>query len=268
MPPNSQKAIERLTETRNAVESLVNFSSSDGQFTKWQRDTRVALERIFGRQSPNVAEFEHISYWPNIIGGGTPEEATQAYRNGLYEASNLLASMISEVEEWGLGETGTMESASVTRDNRETNIRLLLARFHRIARTLRDRYNGRPTLEIDDEYDVQDLLHALLKLHFDDIRPEEWTPSYAGGSARMDFLLKEIQTVVEVKKTRKGLESKQVGEQLIVDIEKYQEHPECKRLICFVYDPEGRIGNPAGLESDLNNRERAVHVLVVVEPKV
>jgi hypothetical protein len=24
----------------------------------------------------------------------------------------------------------------------------------------------------------QDLLHTILKLHFDDIRPEEWTPSY------------------------------------------------------------------------------------------
>ena len=26
---------------------------------------------------------------------------------------------------------------------------------------------------------------------FDDIRPEEYTPSYAGGSSRIDFLLKD-----------------------------------------------------------------------------
>jgi len=44
-------------------------------------------------------------------------------------------------------------------------------------------------LEIRDEYDVQNLLHAILKLHFEDIRPEEWAPSYAASSKRMDFLL-------------------------------------------------------------------------------
>jgi hypothetical protein len=75
-------------------------------------------------------------------------------------------------------------------------LRLLAQRFHQIARQLRHRYNQRPTLEVEDEYDVQDLLYSLLRLHFDDIRPEEWTPSYAGKSARMDFLLKIEQVVI------------------------------------------------------------------------
>ncbi|MEI6002257.1 hypothetical protein H3V53_35580 [Paraburkholderia bengalensis] len=35
-----------------------------------------------------------------------------------------------------------------------------------------------------DEYDVQDLLHGVLHLEFDDIRPEEWCPSYAGTGTR------------------------------------------------------------------------------------
>jgi hypothetical protein len=37
------------------------------------------------------------------------------------------------------------------------------------------------------------------------VRREEWTPSYAGGSAKADFLLKEEGIVIEVKKTRQGL---------------------------------------------------------------
>ena len=28
------------------------------------------------------------------------------------------------------------------------------------------------------------LLHAVEKLHFDDVRPEEWTPSYAGNASK------------------------------------------------------------------------------------
>ncbi|MCZ8227650.1 MAG: hypothetical protein O9249_00855, partial [Burkholderiaceae bacterium] len=55
-----------------------------------------------------------------------------------------------------------------------------ILRFHAVAVQLRDRYSGRPTLDVNDEYDVQDLMHALLRLHFDDVRPEEWVPSYAG----------------------------------------------------------------------------------------
>ena len=91
-------------------------------------------------------------------------------------------------------------------------------RFHRVVRQLRHRREDRPTLDVQDEYDVQDLLRSLLHLHFDDIRPEEWTPSYAGGSARMDFLLKDYGMVIEAKKTRSGLKPKDVGSQLIEDV--------------------------------------------------
>ena len=67
----------------------------------------------------------------------------------------------------------------------------IFEKFHPIVRQLRTRYNGRDTLNVNDEYDVQDLLHALLLLYFKDVRAEEWTPSYAGGCVRADFLLKE-----------------------------------------------------------------------------
>lgn len=144
----------------------------------------------------------------------------------------------------------------------------LLSKFPSVTRQLRSRHNRRKTLEIEDEYDVQDLLHALLKIHFDDIREEEWTPSYAGGSSRMDFLLKNEQIVIEIKKTRNNLGDKEVGEQLIIDIARYSKHPECKVLVCFVYDPEARIGNPIGLENDLNEMSTDNLIIITrIEPK-
>jgi hypothetical protein len=99
----------------------------------------------------------------------------------------------------------------------------LLRRFHSVARQLRVRHEQRSTLNVTDEYDVQDLLHALLRLYFKDIRPEEWTPSYAGTSSRMDFLLHAEEIVIEVKKTRKGLKEKDVVDQLLIDIARYEE---------------------------------------------
>ena len=136
-----------------------------------------------------------------------------------------------------------------------------------MARRLRNRHADRETLDVNDEYDVQDLLNALLALDFDDVRPEEWTPSYAGKSARMDFLLKKEKIVVEVKMTRKGLADKEVGDQLIVDIERYKEHPDCDTLICFVYDPDGRITNPQGLSGDLQRQSKDdLEVIVFINP--
>ncbi len=128
----------------------------------------------------------------------------------------------------------------------------IINKFHIVSNQLLNRYNNRETIKINDEYDVQDLMHALLKQNFDDVRPEEYTPSYAGSSTRVDFLLKKEKIVIEVKKTRKGLDDKEVGNQLILDSLHYKVHPDCKHLICFVYDPENRIKNPRGLESDLN----------------
>ena len=143
----------------------------------------------------------------------------------------------------------------------------ICSRFHLVAKQLRDRYRNRNTLDIEDEYDVQNLLHALLRLFFDDIRPEEWTPSYAGACSRVDFLLKPEQIVIEVKKTRKGLAAKEVGEQLIIDIARYKKHPDCKTLFCFVYDPDGRISNPQGIENDLACEEDGFCVKVFIVPK-
>lgn len=142
----------------------------------------------------------------------------------------------------------------------------IFEKFHICARQLKRRHAGRPTLEIKDEYDVQDLLNAILRLHFEDVRPEEWTPSYAGGNNRMDFLLKNEEISIEVKMTRDGLKDKELGDQLIIDIAKYKTHPKCKFLYCFVFDPEGYIRNPRGLEHDLTKEHDGLSVKVYIRP--
>jgi hypothetical protein len=143
----------------------------------------------------------------------------------------------------------------------------LLQRFHIISRQLQHRYNNRETIIIQDEYDIQDLLHALLKTQFDDIRPEEYSPSYGGATSRMDFLLKREKIVIEVKMASNKLKDKLIGEQLIVDIQRYQSHPDCKTLVCFIYDPRGWIRYPQALENDLSKIHNGLNVVVLVLPK-
>ena len=80
----------------------------------------------------------------------------------------------------------------------------------------------------------------------------------------MDFLLKSEQIVIETKFATDSLRDKRLGEELMVDIARYQSHPDCKRLVCFVYDPEGSLKNPAGLEADLSRVHGKLEVKVIV----
>lgn len=147
-------------------------------------------------------------------------------------------------------------------------LKIIFDKFHSVVIQLKNRHNSKPTLDVKDEYDVQDLLHCLLKLHFDDIRKEEWTPSYAGGSSRMDFLLKNEQIIIEVKMTRVGLTDREFGKQLIEDKTKYKAHPDCKNIICFIYDPEGRITNQKGIENDLNQKDQDFIVEIIINHEI
>lgn len=126
------------------------------------------------------------------------------------------------------------------------------------------RQRGRPAIVMEDEYDVQDFLHGLLRVFFDDVRPEDFVPERAGARSRIDFLLKQERTVVEAKMTRAGLGAAKVGEQLIVDIERYRSHPDCDALVALVYDPERYIPNRRTLETDLSGERDGVVVRVVV----
>ncbi len=143
----------------------------------------------------------------------------------------------------------------------------LCRRFHLFARQLHDRHHDRGTVRVADEYDVQDLMHALLRLHFEDVRTEEVTPSVAGKSGRMDFLLKAERLAVETKMTRRNLGQKEVGDELIVDMRRYRTHPDLRTLVCFVYDPGGFCRSPAALENDLTGGDGRFRSVVIVCPK-
>ena len=139
-------------------------------------------------------------------------------------------------------------------------------RFHRAALKLRSLRAGSSSFVIKNEYDVQTLMHALLATRFDDIRTEEWTPSYAGKSSRIDFILKRELVVVETKMTRNGLSDSKLADELIIDTDRYKKHPDCRALFCFVYDPEQRLKNPLGLAADLSRRTDGLLVRVQIRP--
>jgi len=214
-----------------------------GLFTGWATQSMTFLESVLASEHPYVRSFAKLAEKPSPTNADQGLEVLRAVSEDLIKG---FLEAEETIDPW-------------------IPIETICNRFHLVARQIRSRYNSRETLRVSDEYDVQDLLHALLRLYFEDIRPEEYTPSYAGGSSRMDFLIKTEQIVVEVKKMRDSMSPKDLGNQLIEDIDRYRAHPDCKLLVCFVYDPEGLIPNPRGIEADLN-RDDPIAVRVLIRP--
>jgi len=146
-------------------------------------------------------------------------------------------------------------------------IRKVCLRFHAVARQLRLRRDYRPTLEVEDDYDLQDLLCALLKVEFDEVATDEWTPPYTGGAPRTTLLVNKDQIAVVAKKTRPGLTTKELADQVTADSAHYRTQGRCSILFCFMYDPEGRIGSPKRLETTLTSVSEHCRVEVLVAPK-
>lgn len=251
--------LSRFKKTRNGLSIDRDDDSRFVQIVMEMRDL-FSDELIDGHRQANHVLLEYREGLSNYFG-------SQSYRS-VENIKSLVASTLVRIQRNPL----TLKAAAIAADaHGEKNpqfVVTLAERLHGVVHQLRDRRENRATLDVSDEYDLQDLFHALLKIHFDDVRKEEWAPTYAGGASRMDFLLPEIETVVETKMMRGTLSTKQLGDELIVDIAKYQKHPQCRTLFCLVYDPLGRVANPRGVESDLSQNDDKMATRVMIVPKL
>ncbi len=233
---------------KSAFGNIVQEYIDSAKGNNWIARAKKLLEDSYGKDSDYYNEFNDTnknawsSNYQRLVGHYKP----------LFDAAR------DDLPNCVIAQTNTTESSGL-----ELIINIL-ERFPAFCRQLRERHDDRTTFEIKDEYDVQDLVHALLTLHFDDIREEEASPSYAGSSSRQDFLLKKEKIVIEVKKTRKSLGARKIGEELIIDMNRYREHPDCETLICFVYDPEVWVKNPKGIISDLERGDSEGKTRVVI----
>ena len=210
----------RTTCTHTEIISIV----SGDEYAEWLTYSERLLRQQFP-EDPQTIEFSEI--------------ARVANGNSTSHLDRLIGILKAFAD---IPPTAPSESIEVILEKICTN-------FHRCARSILNRHGNRTTLEIIDEYDVQDLLQGVLRLFIDDVRPEDYVPSYAGGNSRTDFYLPLYETYIETKMTRDGLRDKEVGEQLAIDIARYGDR--CRTLVCFIYDKGSILSNPYGLISDL-----------------
>lgn len=253
---NALKAIQALY---SKVSDLKQLKEDDEVCRIWKHEVANVIKGIYGDKSPEYRAIYGCLF--PILGPPrrTPVDYHQEHLKRLDTLFVKLKGFESAIE--------LLDDDESSDDFDEVNTLIqILSRFHRFVRQLKNRHDKRVPIEIKDEYDVQDLLHAILRLHFDDVRPEENLPSYAGSSSRVDFALKKEEILIEVKKTRHNLRDKELGEQLILDKAHYKINSDYRTLICFIYDPDELIINPSGLERDLSEANSEMNVVVVISP--
>ncbi|HEX8003570.1 MAG TPA: hypothetical protein VF519_12825 [Mycobacteriales bacterium] len=144
----------------------------------------------------------------------------------------------------------------------------LSAMFRRLPEfldVLRAHGNDRvPPPDLQNEADLQALVHALLRVRFGDVRAEDPVPQYAGRSTRTDFLLREAGVLVETKFTRTGLRDKQLGDELLQDLGRYPRHPDCRAIFVLIYDPARQVLSPDALEADLSSDKADLPIRAIV----
>jgi len=176
--------LEKLDEKIERISSLRSAPRFSPLYKKWHRETEVLLLRGFGKDAYQLNDFKAINFLyrgAHRMGDSAPFD--RRFYKALEEAKAILTSIKEEIVEFGL------DSSDGAIQNPIAVIEHLCSRFHTVVRQLRIRHSGRSTLDVEDEYDVQDLLHSMLRIHFSDVRPEEWTPSYGGSSLRLPPIL-------------------------------------------------------------------------------
>jgi len=167
--------------------------------------------------------------------------------------------------------SGTDSSGVITSSTPRTDELLvrICERFHRATAHLARRRKGKHNIDFNDEYDVQDVFGTVIKSYYSDVRDEEWSGSYAGNASRIDYVISDIQTAAELKRARP---KQAIADELTLDIARYAKNPDVRKLVCFVYDPDGLLRRDAAqIEIDLSGHHeingRGLDVIVLVRPK-
>jgi hypothetical protein len=260
---NIHEILGRRIGSEFDLEAGTGFIPADGEYEgKNTPNTDISEVRVNVEESK--IRFYCFDDSRDLIGAASIPIAT-AFEDGEYTDEENLQRFHAMVDEASESFTDARESKEDTMDKVHRTAlektERICGEFHSAAKQLRDTHSNSDSFEIENEYSVQSLLHSYLKLEFDDVRAEEYNPSYAGKQPRIDFLIEAHDIMIEVKHARPDHGKEDIREELAIDKDHYRKK-DYDQLICFIYDPDEVITNPDGFITDLEFEEPSVTVLI------
>lgn len=258
---NRQSLRDKLIDLKSQIPSLRNLhpKSHEDVFCRWKEEVACTIlealnndvdnpfyariDNIFSEGSRTVPAFKRDFL--------TPQE--------LSKAEPIIAHVINLIED-------ELNSISSNKDTSKLTVLYnIFQNFHRFHKQLQNRQNNEPPIQIDNEYALQDFIHAILCLHYRDVENEVSLPKYCGKASRIDFLLKKEEIGIEIKFVTDKIKSK-LRQQLLEDKEQYKKSNLFKEIIFFIYDPKMVINKPEVFK-DIEEQTGNCIVKVFVSPK-
>lgn len=115
------------------------------------------------------------------------------------------------------------------------------------------------SIQINNEYDLQHLLYAVLKPLYNDTR-KEVTEDSGIGATRSDLKIPSLNSIVEAKCTRKSMNLKKLTEELEADIVHYK----VDFIYFYIYDKEKIIRDKHSFEAYFNREFDGKKVTVIL----
>lgn len=214
--------------------------------TKRFSNTVVDLYGADTQQSERYEDwsfFFHPSYNTNDPQHVFHQKVQKAYQNGLKRTLTDLNAVIEQQEI-------ELQHAGVTKMTASAEIELVLQLCQRLDKSIKvlgQRHAGRPAFEINDEYDVQDLLQAILRAYFKYSTTEEPISKLAGLSTRADFAIEELGLIIEAKIAHGPGDQGRIVKEFAEDVQGYSKWSHLKHLIYLVYNADD-LKDPEALD--------------------
>lgn len=132
----------------------------------------------------------------------------------------------------------------------------MMRRFSTAAKYLSERPRADKRTQsycIKDEYDVQDLLYAILKTVIPDLEREDPVSKIAGDSGRVDLCSSLRGMVVEIKYVSSAKRAAALVSECGERVLRYYKWPSLRHLVFFIYDPDSHLKDPDNFIRDLTS---------------
>lgn len=257
---NSLYLVSQLRNLKNDIPRLreLHPKSKEDDFSRWKESVAgcvlVALDndtnhplyermnKIFSDGQNNVPAFRRLYLKPAELAG----------------VESIIDNVISLLED-------NIKSNSSYSADKMVILTGIFKNFHKFAQQLKDRQNGATPIFIEDEYALQDFVHAILRLHFRNVQNEVPLSEYCGKESRIDFVLKDERIGIEVKFASDNLKDSRLRHQVIEDKEQYIKSDQFDVIVFFIYDPQMVLNKPE-VFYDIEEQTDKCDIKVVVAP--
>ncbi len=271
MKINIEKAIDDVREYQKIIVPAWNKMNTIGPLNETEKEEIEFKYEVLIRpilNSLNLADPGHHRYIDSILEYNDPCEYFVKVDTftALTQSKKYLVKILGRLEYLKNNPDSVVNKSEASHSiSSIEKAKQAIRMFDTSAKILSERRQNKIPFKIEDEYDMQDLLHCILKSQLPDIIKESHTIEIAKGEKRIDLVIPSARIVIELKIIFEKRKTLEIVDQLKIDIESYHSHPHCGTLIGFIYNPQKAIEDPEKIINDLSGtRTKGDHVFEVI----